>query len=536
MSPEALAPVLQQFFSQLRVDAEHPFSRSALISIRASINRHLRAPPFSRVINIITDARFDLANQALRKCEAAQKRELAVAIQLSDVKKIYKTRTLCNDDPVSLQLKVFFEINLQLGYMNKYKMRSLTRHSFVFKQDSKNARYATLASTSADDTAPRMYEQPGDALCPYRSLQLYLEKMHPRCEFFFQKPNSFKHGRSWKNPETRWYVGTSLGVNTLCCFMAKISEAAGLSQTYSNHSIKLTSLKALSSAGVSASDISSVFKCSPAIVPDRKRNKTVTEKRREVMSKILAVCGRKSTAVEEVAVETQSRGGAVLSESSPRPAVAARSLERNKEESVDNLISEPPEPIPAGIQISNPANIPRPIPATITGPSSAKVSRFIPAPISSPIPATIPGPRSATITGPRARAPGANTAQILSPIPAQISGPIQAHISGSIPANIPGPISARIPGPIPTPVPASLPSSAPKAIVLRPLQVDVALLNSRSVHSLRVNAAPADVLSQARVLQTANQPTTVISVDVLRPEFANPSYNNYQQNPNTLYM
>ena len=279
---------------------------------------------------------------------------------------------------------------------------------------------------------------------------------------------------------------------------------------------------------MSASDISSVFKCSPAIVPDRKRNKTVTEKRREVMSKILAVCGRKSTAVEEVAVETQSRGGVVLSESSPRPAVAARSLERNKEQSVDNVVSEPPEPFPTAIQNSNPANIPRPIPATITGPSSAKVSRFIPAPISSPIPATIPGPRSATITGPRARVPGANTAQILSPIPAQISGPIRAHSCGPKPANIPGPI--------PTTVPASLPSSAPKAIVLRPLQVDVALLNSRSVHSLRVNAAPADVLSQARVLQTANQPTTVISVDVLRPEFANPSYNSYQQNPNTLYM
>ena len=59
-----------------------------------------------------------------------------------------------------------------------------------------------------------MYEQEGEH-CPVQSFDLYVSKLHPRCEAFFQRPD-----QNFKRKNT-WYVNAPMGKNTLCEMIKK---------------------------------------------------------------------------------------------------------------------------------------------------------------------------------------------------------------------------------------------------------------------------------------------------------------------------
>ena len=67
----------------------------------------------------------------------------------------------------------------------------------------------------------------------YKALKLYLEKINPNFSAFFQYPKV-----KFSPEEDVWFKQRPLGVNTLANMVKKIGEAAGLSKTYKNHSIK----------------------------------------------------------------------------------------------------------------------------------------------------------------------------------------------------------------------------------------------------------------------------------------------------------
>ena len=64
---------------------------------------------------------------------------------------------------------------------------------------------------------PRMHAQPGDN-CQVRSFDLYISKLHPLCDAFFQRPASYIKGHSGK-----WFVNAPLDKNTIAEMMEKIS-------------------------------------------------------------------------------------------------------------------------------------------------------------------------------------------------------------------------------------------------------------------------------------------------------------------------
>ncbi len=91
--------------------------------------------------------------------------------------------------------------------------------------------------------------------CPVKSLQLLIQKLHnvnPDCTALFQYPNTSY------NITGIWFNKMPVGKNTLSTLMKRISEKAQLSQIYTNHSIRATSITLLSNAGIDSTSISHV--------------------------------------------------------------------------------------------------------------------------------------------------------------------------------------------------------------------------------------------------------------------------------------
>ena len=80
----------------------------------------------------------------------------------------------------------------------------------------------------------------------YKALAFCLKKLFPTCPALFQYPVM----KSWKPTNTIWFESQPLGVK-LGRMMADISEAAGLSRIYTNHSVRATAITLWSNAGIS---------------------------------------------------------------------------------------------------------------------------------------------------------------------------------------------------------------------------------------------------------------------------------------------
>ena len=113
-----LAECLRRFYGDLLNRKGGEYSKSSLINFRAGLNRHITSLPWNRQINLMRDRGFQTCNQVFtgilrdfrkRGLDVTQHKE---ALTAGDVKRTYSSGTLGNDDPVSLQLKVYFEIAL----------------------------------------------------------------------------------------------------------------------------------------------------------------------------------------------------------------------------------------------------------------------------------------------------------------------------------------------------------------------------------------------------------------------------------------
>lgn len=234
---DVLCSLLRTFYAELRTKEGKIYSRSSLMGIRAAIQRHLTGPGFNRVINIISGPEFRSANDVLTgQLKDMKVKGLDVAqhhdpISDNDIRKMYSTKTLCDDNQNALQLKVYFEIGLHFGRRGREGLRELRKDHIIFKTDDVGNQYATLnhnpleknyqASTSMrQQHDQRMYGTNGPN-CPLRSLKKYLNRLHPQCPWFFQRPRPGNLQNS-----SIWYCNSPVGVNTISKFMSTISKEA----------------------------------------------------------------------------------------------------------------------------------------------------------------------------------------------------------------------------------------------------------------------------------------------------------------------
>ena len=79
----------------------------------------------------------------------------------------------------------------------------------------------------------------------YKALQLYISKLNPKVDAFFQYPR-----KNWQPDDDVWFEARPIGVNKLDDMMKTISKMAGLSKSYTNHSVRATAITLWSNAGI----------------------------------------------------------------------------------------------------------------------------------------------------------------------------------------------------------------------------------------------------------------------------------------------
>lgn len=316
METDLLSVALRRFYAEARTKKGVPYSRPAMIAIRASLQRHLISPPHNRTISIVSDREFTAANQVftgrlkINRADGNDTTKHKAVIEAGDIAKMYESHTLSNANPVALQNKVFFEISLHFLRRAKEGLRELRKDSFEIRTDDEGKRYATITyqEKSKKDKGDkrdfvekdqRMYERPEDKdTCPLFSLELYLSKLDPKSNDFFQQVR-----RNITLNAVTWYNGRPIGANTIAGFMSRISKDAELSMVYTNHCIRVTAITCLSNEGINETNIIALsgHRKVQSLIPYQR--KLGTNKRRNI-SNMLALYGKKKE--NEVALSSQN--------------------------------------------------------------------------------------------------------------------------------------------------------------------------------------------------------------------------------------
>ena len=141
-SKSELGTTLLDFYGSLKSKKNRKYSKSALASIRAGVQRFLRDN--NSGINIVHHKEFTKANQLLEgmkkklDCNSEDSTKRTNGISQGDITKLYESGALSNTTPVGLQRNIFFELTLHCGIKGKKGLRGLRKDSFLFTGEGEN--------------------------------------------------------------------------------------------------------------------------------------------------------------------------------------------------------------------------------------------------------------------------------------------------------------------------------------------------------------------------------------------------------------
>ncbi|KAM6292076.1 activating transcription factor 7-interacting protein 1 isoform 1-T1 [Porphyrio hochstetteri] len=262
-----LNDTLREFYYTVRNHDGNTYSVASYKSIRAGLNRHLRMPPYNRQICLMKDKEFASANvvfvSVLKMLRMQGKDETRhhPPIAAEDLRKIKQSGVLGLHSPLALVNKVWFDLQLHFAKRGREILRDLAPDAFVVEKDKNGRRYAMFrypgkGKNEDPHKMAKMYDMPGDPNCPVFSLELYLSKLPPEPPAFYLHPLKLTSEQMQEQPI--WYKREPMGVNFLSTMMPRISVAARLSQRYTNHSLRTTTIQLLCEAGLGPREIMAV--------------------------------------------------------------------------------------------------------------------------------------------------------------------------------------------------------------------------------------------------------------------------------------
>ncbi|CAC5386368.1 KCTD1_15 [Mytilus coruscus] len=219
----SLDATLREFYAEVRSTDGNFYSKSTFVGIRASINRHLRAPPFNKTYALMDKSSFNKSNQMFAAMfkklqrEGLDKAKHHPSITEGDLQKLRESEVLSMKTPKGLQRKVLFDMMISFGRRGRENQRQFTKDTLEIKTDDRGHEFAQFAHSEttknhrgdiSDDNFeknPRMYStyKPD---CPVQALKLYLSKRNPTTNDFFQ----LSRPKVDANDEI-WYTSRPLG-------------------------------------------------------------------------------------------------------------------------------------------------------------------------------------------------------------------------------------------------------------------------------------------------------------------------------------
>ena len=202
LSNNDLDLVLKDFFANARTEKGDMYKLSSFRQIKYGIGKFLSTKNID-----IDGSEFSKSNQAFKAFSVNLIRkgkggiEHKPPIAKGDLEKLYNHPHALNPaTPYGLQKKVLFEIILYLCRRGQENLVDMKKDTFRVAKDDKGREYVEQAvsemdknhrenSTVDDSTGDgRMYDKPGNPLCPVSSFKLYLEKLHPALNDLWQRP------------------------------------------------------------------------------------------------------------------------------------------------------------------------------------------------------------------------------------------------------------------------------------------------------------------------------------------------------------
>ena len=264
-SEQELDNNLRAFYAEARNKEIKEYGKSTLLCLRSGIERHLNFPPYNRGLKFSQNPVFKNSNMMLNakikdlKQQGKQNVEHKPDISTQDLQKLKYHPVLSPTTPLGLLRNVWFHTTLYWCRRGREGQRNLTSSSFKFLKDENNRPYATMTHDESTKNHPggvgdvesfekegRLYQTTDDPTDGFNALQFYISKLNPECTAFFQYPK-----RKWSPSNSIWYENRPLGIQKLGTMMKEMSEAAGLSKKYTNHSVRATAITLWSNAGLS---------------------------------------------------------------------------------------------------------------------------------------------------------------------------------------------------------------------------------------------------------------------------------------------
>ncbi|XP_053398076.1 uncharacterized protein LOC123551310 [Mercenaria mercenaria] len=260
LSPSELGVFLKDFYLQLRNQAEEDGTASvaSLQRVRADLSEYFKKAidvditvgnDFTDCNGIIDENLVKdtgVKNTVMKK----HSRQRTFTFETNELRQIYLSDAMNLDQPESLQNKVFFDVCMYICNRGKDFLRLMTKNDFEVSTDQNGRRYVwlkfnskfsfsevaggtTTESVKGSQIGERMYERPGDPKCPVLSYTQYVIHLHPMSDAFWQRPK-----RSVLPTDFVWYDNQSIGNSTLNKLMNRITQSAGLPDSYAINAIK----------------------------------------------------------------------------------------------------------------------------------------------------------------------------------------------------------------------------------------------------------------------------------------------------------
>ncbi|KAK7094075.1 hypothetical protein V1264_007745 [Littorina saxatilis] len=261
-----LDAALSSFYIEARTKTGEIYKKTSLDAVRYGINRHLKSSPQNKDFDILTDPSFASSNEmfkvAMREIKAQGKAAINHHPPMSDIdrNKLYNSIYLSQATPNGLYNKVQFDIRYYFCRRGAENMHTMTKDTFEVKLDANTGRQYLykkdeLTKNHRDDSEGYTGFMPatGTHDCPVSTFLKYIEKLHPESERLWCYPRD-----SFHDEDTTWYTCKPVGKHGLQQFLPKLSKQCGLSQIYTNHSIRATSATVLHRASHAPAAIQSV--------------------------------------------------------------------------------------------------------------------------------------------------------------------------------------------------------------------------------------------------------------------------------------
>ena len=216
-------------------------------------------------IDIISNKTFTVANTVfqnmLKHIKEVGKGDTThyPEIEPEDLKKLYSGFDI--NSPAGLLEIVWFNIMFFLIRRGRENIRQMDKHTFKISIDASGKQYISQISGESDknhgindnpfDTngEGRVYETKGEK-CPVKCFCRYLSLLHPDCNDLWQRPRA-----KFNYLDRTWYCNVPLGEKYLGKMLPMLSTKYGLSQRYTNHSLRVTSLQVLDDANIDSRHI-----------------------------------------------------------------------------------------------------------------------------------------------------------------------------------------------------------------------------------------------------------------------------------------